>query len=274
MKTARSRIGNAMSGSFSLEGKSALVTGAGRGMGQAIAIAFAQAGAEVAIASRTESELMVTAEAIETNRPNDKRLVVIPTDLSEPGSAARLVSIVVRSLEKIDILVTASGTIVRKPALDIEEDDWNPVVDLNLKARFFLAQAAARAMQETQTAGSIIHIASLSSFFGIPNIMAYVAGNGGVAAMTRAQAVEWAQYGIRVNAIAPGTILTRQTEGLLEDPEKLESRLNKIPLNRLGTPEDVAGAAIFLASQASAYVTGHTLVVDGGWLAAGGGLKG
>ena len=257
---------------FSLEGKTALVTGAGRGMGQAIAIAFAQAGADVAIASRTESELADTAEEIMKSGTPGKRVVSIPTDLSEPGSAAALVETVITRLETLDILITSSGTIVRKPALEIEEADWNPVIDLNLKARFFLAQAAARVMQTGS--GSIIHIASLSSFFGVPNIMAYVAGNGGIAAMTRAQAVEWAQYGIRVNAIAPGTIVTKQTEGLLQDPVMLESRLNKIPLNRLGKPEDVAGAAIFLASEASAYVTGHTLVVDGGWLAAGGGLKG
>ena len=261
-----------MNALFSLEGKTALVTGAGRGMGQAIAIAFSQAGADVAIASRTESELMTTAEQIAEKGTTGKRVVTIPTDLSKMGSATQLIESVLKKLERLDILVTSSGTIVRKPALEIEEDDWNPVIDLNLKARFFLAQAAARAMKEY--GGSIIHIASLSTFFGVPNIMAYVAGNGGIAAMTRAQAVEWAQYGIRVNAIAPGTIITKQTESLLQDPVMLESRLNKIPLNRLGKPEDVAGPAVFLASEAAAYVTGHTLVVDGGWLAAGGGLKG
>jgi 2-deoxy-D-gluconate 3-dehydrogenase len=272
MKTVPSRIGKVMNTLFSLEGKTALVTGAGRGMGQAIAIAFAQAGANVAIASRTESELTDTAEEIMKTGTPRKRVVSIPADLSEAGSVAQLVESILKKLDRLDILVTSSGTIVRKPALEIEEDDWNPVIDLNLKARFFLAQAAARIMQKS--GGSIIHIASLSSFFGVPNIMAYVAGNGGITAMTRAQAVEWAQYGIRVNAIAPGTIITRQTDGLLQDPAMLESRLNKIPLNRLGKPEDVAGAAIFLASEAAAYITGHTLVVDGGWLAAGGGLKG
>ncbi|MEO8606598.1 MAG: glucose 1-dehydrogenase [Chloroflexota bacterium] len=261
-----------MNALFSLEGKTALVTGAGRGMGQAIAVALSQAGADVAIASRTNSELAATADEIAEIGTPGKRVVSIPADLSKAGSAAQLVETVLNKLEKLDILVTSSGMIVRKPALDIEEDDWNPVIDLNLKARFFLAQAAARAMKEH--GGSIIHIASLSSFFGVPNIMAYVAGNGGITAMTRAQAVEWAHYGIRVNAIAPGTIITQQTEGLLQDPAMLESRLNKIPLNRLGKPEDVAGAAIFLASEAAAYITGHTLVVDGGWLAAGGGLKG
>jgi gluconate 5-dehydrogenase len=124
------------------------------------------------------------------------------------------------------------------------------------------------------TGGAIIHIASISTFFGVPNVVAYAASNGGIAAMMRAQAVEWASFGIRVNAIAPGTIATRQTEGLLRDPQVLAGRLASIPLNRLGRLEDVVGAAIFLASEAAAYITGHVLVVDGGWLAAGGGLTG
>jgi NAD(P)-dependent dehydrogenase (short-subunit alcohol dehydrogenase family) len=122
--------------------------------------------------------------------------------------------------------------------------------------------------------GTIVHIASISSFFGIPNQTPYVAANGGVGAMTRAQAVDWAEYNIRVNAIAPGSILTRQSEGLLSNPQMLASRLGKIPLNRIGDPKDIAGAAVFLASSAASYITGHILVVDGGWLAAGGGLKG
>jgi 2-deoxy-D-gluconate 3-dehydrogenase len=175
---------------------------------------------------------------------------------------------VVAALGGLDILVTSSGTIVRKPAFDVTEDDWETVIDLNLKARFFLSKAAALHMREQ--GGSIIHIGSLSAFFGVPNQIAYVSGNGGLTAMTRAQATEWAGRNIRVNAIAPGTILTRQVEGLLANPEIRASRIAKVPMNRLGTPEDVAGAAIFLAASASAYVTGHILVVDGGWLASGG----
>jgi 2-dehydro-3-deoxy-D-gluconate 5-dehydrogenase len=254
---------------FSLEGKVALVTGAGRGMGQAIAIAFAQAGADVAIASRTESELEITAEGIRTA---GQKVALIPTDLSQSGSQSRLIDSAVKELGKLDILLTSSGTIVRKPAFEMDESDWDAVVNLNLKGRFFLAQAAAKTMKDS--GGSIIHIGSLSAFFGVPNQMAYVAGNGGLAAMTRAQAVEWADYGIRVNAIAPGTIVTQQVKALFKDPQVVASRLAKIPLNRLGQPEDITGAAIFLASQAAAYVTGHILVVDGGWLASGGGLKG
>jgi len=254
---------------FSLENKAALVTGAGRGMGQAIARAFAQAGADVAVASRTQSELDETAVQI---KDAERRAVIIAADLRQKGAAAQAVDRAAEALGHLDVLVTSSGTIVRKPALDVQEEDWETVIDLNLKARFFAAQAAARHMQAN--GGAIIHIGSLSAFFGVPNQVAYVAGNGGIGAMMRAQAVEWAPYNIRVNAIAPGSILTRQTEGILSNPDIMASRLAKIPLNRIGQPDDVAGAAIFLASQAGAYVTGHILVVDGGWLASGGGLKG
>ena len=254
---------------FSLEGKKALIAGGGRGMGQAVALAMAQQGADVAIASRTESELEETAAMI---RETGRNTAIFPTNLSEKGAAARLVDGAVTALGGLDILFASAGTIVRKPALEYDEDDWERVVDLNLKSRFFVSKAAASHMRET--GGSIILIASLSMFFGIPNQVAYVAGNGGVGAMVRAQSVEWAPYNIRVNAIAPGSILTRQVEEHFKDPQILASRLSKIPLNRIGKPEDVAGAAVFLASDAATYITGHTLVVDGGWLASGGGLKG
>ena len=254
---------------FSLEGKTALVTGGGRGIGRAIAVAFAQSGADVAVASRTESELQETADEIRTT---GRKVFTFPADLRQSGAPARLVDAVIENLGKLDILVTSSGTIIRKPSFDMTEDEWHTVVDLNLKARFFLSKAAAVHLREK--GGSIIHIASLSTFFGIPNQMPYVSSNGGVGALTRAQSAEWAEYQIRVNAIAPGSILTRQTENLLSDPQIRASRLNKIPLNRFGQPEDIAGAAVFLASDAAAYITGHILVVDGGWLAAGGGLKG
>jgi NAD(P)-dependent dehydrogenase (short-subunit alcohol dehydrogenase family) len=254
---------------FSLQGKKALVTGAGRGMGQAIAIAFARSGADVAIASRSQSELDETAEAVRTA---GQRAFTFAVDLRPVGAAATLVEQAVTALGSLDILVSSSGTIVRKPAFEVDESDWDTVVDLNLKARFFVAKAAAIHMREN--GGSIIHIASLSTFFAIPNQIAYAAGNGGLGSLTRAQAVEWAAYNIRVNAIAPGTIMTRQVEKLLSNPEVMASRLSKVPLNRLGRPDDVAGAAIFLASEAAGYITGHILVVDGGWLASGGGLKG
>jgi 2-deoxy-D-gluconate 3-dehydrogenase len=251
---------------FSLAGKKALVTGAGRGIGQAIALAFAKSGASVALASRTEAELQETARLIEGS------VTVLPADLSRAGEGAWLVDEAAQALGGLDILVTSAGTIVRKPAYDYTEDDWDAVVDLNLKARFFLSQAAARVMK-AGGGGVIIHIASLSAFFGVPNHIAYTTGNGGIGALTRAEAVEWAADNIRVNAIAPGTIVTRQTEGLLANPDALATRLAKIPMNRLGKPEDVAGAAVFLTSDAAAYITGQVLAVDGGWLAGGSGWR-
>jgi 2-deoxy-D-gluconate 3-dehydrogenase len=252
---------------FSLAGKRALVAGAGRGIGQAIALAFAEGGASVAIASRTASELDETAAQM-----NGAAKAILPVDLTQAGDGAWLVDEAMEALGGLDILVTSAGTIVRKPAYEYTEDDWDQVVDLNLKARFFLSQAAARVMK-AGGGGSIIHIASLSAFFGVPNHIAYTTGNGGIAAMVRAEAVEWATDNIRVNAIAPGTIVTKQTEALLANPDALATRLAKIPMNRLGKPEDVAGAAVFLASDAAAYITGQVLAVDGGWLAGGSGWR-
>jgi NAD(P)-dependent dehydrogenase (short-subunit alcohol dehydrogenase family) len=251
---------------FSLEGRRALVTGAGRGIGQAIALTFAEFGADVALASRTESELQETADQI---AKIGRKAFVLPTDLRT--GAAAMVEQAADALGGLDILVTSSGMNVRKSALDHTEDDWDEVVDLNLKARFFASQAAAKVMRDT--GGAIIHIASLSTFFGIPNHIAYTIGNGGLGSMVRAEAVEWAQYNIRVNAIAPGTVVTKLTENLLVNPDALAIRLSKIPMNRLGKPEDIAGAAVFLASDAALYISGTVLAVDGGWLAGGSGWR-
>lgn len=237
-------------------------------MGQAIAAALAASGADVAVASRSEAELGETCRMIESV---GRRAVALSVDLSQTGAAARAVEAAANALGGLDVLVTSAGTIVRKSAFDHTEEDWDRVLDLNLKARFFLSQAAAKLMQVN--GGAIIHIASLSSFFGIPNHIAYTTSNGGIAALTRAQAVEWAPYNIRVNAIAPGTVITRQTEGLLANPDMLAARLTKIPLNRLGMPDDIAGTAVFLASAAAAYITGQVLPVDGGWQAGGSGWR-
>jgi 2-deoxy-D-gluconate 3-dehydrogenase len=253
---------------FSLEGRRALITGAGRGIGQVIAATFAQYGADVALASRTESELAETAAQVEAA---GRRAVILPTDLSAAGAAGRVVEQAAEALGGLDVLVSSSGVNVRKTALEHTEDDWEKVMALNLKARFFLSQAAARQM--AAGGGSIIHVGSLSAFFGIPNHIAYTIGNGGLGSMVRAEAVEWAQYNIRVNAIAPGTIRTHLTAPLLANPDALAIRLSKIPMNRLGDPRDIAGAAVFLASDAALYVTGVVLPVDGGWLAGGSGWR-
>ena len=254
---------------FSLTGRKALVTGAGRGIGQAIAVALAESGADVALASRSEAELRETAVMVEGA---GRKAFVLPVDLGVSGEATRVVDELAAALGGLDILVSSSGRNVRKSAYDHTEDDWDAVISLNLKARFFLAQAAAKQMRGTG-GGTIIHIASLSTFFGIPNHIAYTTGNGGLGAMVRAQAVEWAADNIRVNAIAPGTIVTKLTENLLVNPDALAIWLSKIPMNRLGKPEDIAGAAVFLASNAAAYITGTVLPVDGGWLAGGSGWR-
>jgi len=254
---------------FSLEGKKALVTGAGRGIGQAIALALAQSGADVALASRSEAELRDTADQIEAA---GRKAAVIPVDLVADGAVMDTVRHAAVALDGLDILVTSSGRNVRKNAYDHTEADWDAVINLNLKTRFFLSQAAAKHMRDTG-GGAIIHIASLSTFFGIPNHIAYTTGNGGLGAMVRAQAVEWAMDNIRVNAIAPGTIVTKLTENLLNNPDALAIRLSKIPMNRLGKPEDIAGTAVFLASNAANYITGTVLPVDGGWLAGGSGWR-
>ena len=258
-----------MNAIFSLEGRKALVTGAGRGIGQAIALALAESGADVAVASRSEAELRETSARIEAI---GRQAPTLPVDLQVSGEGARVVDSTAEVLGGLDILVTSSGRNVRKNAYDHTEADWNAVIDLNLKARFFLAQAAAKQMRGTG-GGVIIHIASLSTFFGIPNHIAYTVGNGGLGSMVRAQAVEWAADNIRVNAIAPGTIVTKLTENLLANPDALAIRLSKIPMNRLGKPEDIAGTAVFLASNAAAYITGTVLPVDGGWLAGGSGWR-
>jgi NAD(P)-dependent dehydrogenase (short-subunit alcohol dehydrogenase family) len=255
---------------FSLAGRKALVTGAGRGIGQAIAAALAQSGADVALASRSDSELRETADLVEQA---NRKAAVLPVDLGVSGAALDVVRQAAATLDGLDILVTSSGRNVRKSAYDHTEADWDAVIDLNLKARFFLAQAAAKHMRDTGNGGAIIHIASLSTFFGIPNHIAYTTGNGGLGAMVRAQAVEWAADNIRVNAIAPGTIVTKLTENLLANPDALAIRLSKIPMKRLGKPEDIAGTAVFLASNAAAYITGTVLAVDGGWLAGGRGWR-
>jgi 2-deoxy-D-gluconate 3-dehydrogenase len=259
-----------MNGLFSLEGRKALVAGAGRGIGQAIATALAESGADVALASRSETELRETANLVEGV---GRKAVILPVDLGISGEAARVVDAASEALGGLDILVTSSGRNVRKNAYDHTEEDWDAVINLNLKARFFLAQSAAKQMRDSGSGGAIIHIASLSTFFGIPNHIAYTTGNGGLGAMVRAQAVEWAADNIRVNAIAPGTIVTKLTENLLANPDLLAIRLSKIPMNRLGKPEDIAGTAVFLASNAAAYITGTVLPVDGGWLAGGSGWR-
>jgi len=248
---------------FSLQGKVAVVTGGGRGLGKGMAVGLAGAGAEVALVSRTEKELKETAEEIRAKGGN---AVAYPADISKIGQIPNLIQAICRDKTKIDILVNNAGFIIRKMTLDYNPEDWERQLDVNLKAAFFMAQAAAKVMKE-QGGGKIINTLSLTSFIGLQNAPGYGISRGGLLSMTRHLAMEWAKYGINVNAVAPGYFKTNQTAPLFADEKKVEWMLSRIPLRRAGAPDDLAGVAVFLASPASNYMTGQAVVVDGGWLA-------
>jgi 2-deoxy-D-gluconate 3-dehydrogenase len=251
-----------VSGLFDLSGKSAIVTGANTGLGAAIAVALAQAGADVAAVGRTkpsETEAHVKSAG--------RKFHWVEADLRSAKQASRIVRDCVERLGGVDVLVNNAGTIKRADAVDFSEADWDEVLDVNLKSAFFLAQAAARHMIETGRRGKIINIASMLSFQGGIRVASYTAAKSGLAGLTRLLANEWAAKGISVNAIAPGYFETNNTQALRQDPVRNRDILARIPAGRWGRPEDLAGAAVFLASPASDYVHGTILAVDGGWLA-------
>lgn len=247
---------------FRLDGRAALVTGGNRGLGRAIAEALAGAGADVAIACRSGEAPEATAAIAALGR----RAVALAADLSQPAAAAPLVERAAGQLGRLDILVNNAGIIRRAPALETTAEDWRAVLDVNLTSVWACAQAAGRLMA-AQGGGKIITTASLLSFQGGIRVPAYAAAKHAVVGLTRALANEWAPLGINVNAIAPGYFATDNTEALRADPERARQIGERIPAGRWGRPDDLAGAAIFLASPASDYVHGHTLVVDGGWMA-------
>ncbi len=247
--------------SFDLTGKVALVTGANTGIGQAIALGLAAAGADLALAGRSDpSETLRAASAL------GRRTVSVTADLSSTAPIEALVAEVLDKLGRIDILVNNAGIIRRADLLDMSEADWDAVLDTNLKSLFFLSQAVARHMA-VRGSGKIINIASLLSFQGGVRVPGYAAAKSGVAGVTKAMANELAVKGVQVNAIAPGYITTNNTAALVADATRNRQILERIPAGRWGAPEDIAGPAVFLASSASDYVTGHILAVDGGWLA-------
>ncbi len=247
--------------SFDLIGKRALVTGANTGIGQAIAVALAEAGADVAVAGRSEP-----AETLAKIKAAGRKAVNISADLSSIEPVGRVVAEAVDGLGGLDILVNNAGIIRRDDLLNFSEEDWDAVTDTNLKTLFFLSQAAARVMVPNG-AGKIINIASLLTFQGGIRVPSYAAAKSGVGGVTKAMANELAPSGVQVNAIAPGYIATNNTAALQGDETRNRQILERIPTGRWGRPEDIAGAALFLASPASDYVTGHVLAVDGGWLA-------
>lgn len=246
-----------------LAGRRALVTGASRGIGAAIANALAEAGADVALAGRDETAL---AEAAGQAAAGGTRVTTLVGDVSDVATCERLVADAVDALGSVDVLVNAAGGTHRGPALDMTEAQWDAVQEMNLKSTFFLSQAAARRMVGRAQGGSIINVASLNSAVGNAWAASYAASKGGVASLTRSLALEWVGAGIRVNAIGPGMIATDMTGPLVDDAARYEALLAHIPMRRFGTPDELGGAAVFLASGASSYVTGQVLYVDGGYL--------
>ena len=250
-----------MTSLFDLTGKSAIVTGASTGLGRGMALALANAGADVLLVDHVPSESV--AQEI---RAMGRRASALSADLMVMTTLDRVVEAALEQFGKIDILVNNAGIIRRTPAIEFTEQDWDDVLALNAKTVFFLAQKAARDMMKRRY-GKIINIASLLAFQGGIIVPSYSASKGAVAQVTKALANEWATSGITVNAIAPGYMATNNTKALREDPARSKAILDRIPAGRWGTPEDLQGAAVFLASPASDYVNGHVLVVDGGWMA-------
>ncbi len=248
-----------MSALFSLAGRRALVTGANTGIGQAIACSLAEAGADVVCAGRSD-----VTETIDLITDAGGKAEGLALDLSDPVAAASAVETLGAP---VDILVNNAGIIRRADAVDFTEADWDEVMDVNLKAVFFLSQAFARSVLSRGAAGRIINIASMLSFQGGIRVASYTASKSGVAGLTKLLANEWAAKGINVNAIAPGYIATNNTEALRADPDRSKAILDRIPAGRWGDPEDIGGAAVFLASPAAKYIHGAILNVDGGWLA-------
>jgi 2-dehydro-3-deoxy-D-gluconate 5-dehydrogenase len=246
---------------FDLTGKSAVITGAATGLGRAMTLALAGAGADVLLVDHVSQN-----DTTDRVRALGRRVASITVDLMLTESIPQVMDAALSAFGKVDVLINNAGIIRRTPALEFSEKDWDDVMTLNAKSVFFLSQAAARDMVQ-RSSGKIINVASLLSFQGGINVPSYSASKGATAQVTKALANEWAKFGINVNAIAPGYMETNNTAALRADEVRAQSILDRIPAARWGQPEDLAGAAIFLASRASDYVNGHILAVDGGWLA-------
>lgn len=249
---------------FDLTGKVAVVVGGSRGLGRGMATGLARAGATVIIASRGLEAL--EAAAREISEETGGACVPMRLNVTDLAAIRAFVAAVDERFGRIDILINSAGINIRKPALDFEEADWDKVTDTQIKYVFFMDQAVGRYMVEKGIRGRIINIGSLSSAIGLKNMVAYCASKGAIVQLTKALANEWAQYGICVNAIGPGYYFTEMTKPLLSDPEVARRYEEKIPMGRLGLPQDLATTAVYLASDASNYVTGQIIYVDGGWL--------
>ena len=249
---------------FDLEGKVAIVTGAGRGIGKAIALGLAEAGADVGLISRTLSELeAVVGEITSLGR----RSGAVAADLTATDGIQSVVEELGEKLGGVDILVNNAGINIPQEALDVTVEAWDQIMDINLKASFFLSQAVGRVMIDQGRGGRIINISSQTGTVALIKRSAYCASKAGLDLVTKVLALEWASHGILVNGVAPTFIETELSKGFLADPQFREYALAKNLLKKLGKPEDVVGAVIYLASPASSLVTGHVLLVDAGWTA-------
>ncbi len=245
---------------FDLTGHVALVTGTSRGLGQYFARALARSGADLVLTSRKREDLTAFQQEIESL---GRKAVAVELDVRDEASITRMAEQAQAAFGSIDILVNNAGCNVRKPALDISWQDWNQVLDTNLRGSFFVAQAIARQMVP-RGYGRIVNIGSVTSVFGYAGLAPYTASRGGIRQLTMSLADEWGRHGITVNCLAPGWFQTEQNKVLYEDKEWVEQLRDRIPVKRPGAPNDLDGAIVFLASEESRYVTGQTLLVDGG----------
>jgi NAD(P)-dependent dehydrogenase (short-subunit alcohol dehydrogenase family) len=249
---------------FSLQGKVAVVTGSTRGIGRAIVEGLAGAGAAVTVNGRNAEATQTAAAEI---AGSGGKTLAVAADVSIAEDVDRLVKLTIDTFGRLDILVNNAGiSPYYKPAEAVTEAEWDNIMRVNLKGVFLCCQAAGRLMIP-QKSGCIINVSSIGGQVALPKLFAYTAAKGAVNQLTRALAVEWASHGIRVNAIAPAYVETDLTKGLQRNPKLRDELIRQVPLGRLGAPEEVVGAAVFLASAASSYITGHMLNIDGGWLA-------